>query len=90
MAVKRGDVLPIHNLASIHYLIGPDTWHEDFPVAKEGKRQSPIDLKTDVDVEETFNTPPLAYNYIPANNVDIENTGASWKVNVESNVESSK
>ena len=71
-------------------MIGPDKWHKDFPVAKEGKRQSPIDLKTDVDVEENFNTIPLAYNYIPANNVDIENTGASWKVNVESNVESRK
>jgi carbonic anhydrase len=26
---------------------GPDHWHKDFPVAKEGVRQSPIDIETD-------------------------------------------
>ena len=25
---------------------GPDNWHKEFPVAKEGKRQSPIDIQT--------------------------------------------
>lgn len=67
---------------------GPDKWHKDFPVAKEGKRQSPIDLKTDVDFEKSLNAKSWSYNYIPANNINIENTGASWKVNVQSNKES--
>ena len=25
----------------------PSEWHKDFPVAKEGKRQSPIDIDTE-------------------------------------------
>ena len=25
---------------------GPDAWHNNFPVAKAGKRQSPIDIET--------------------------------------------
>ena len=25
---------------------GPSHWYEEFPVAKEGKRQSPIDIQT--------------------------------------------
>ena len=70
--------------------LGPDKWHKDYPVAKEGKRQSPIDLKNDVEVEKDLSTKLLSWNYVPANNVNIENTGASWKVNVQSNKESGK
>jgi len=67
---------------------GPEKWHKDFPVAKEGKRQSPIDLKNDVESEKELSAKVLSWNYVPANNVNIENTGASWKVNVQSNKES--
>jgi carbonic anhydrase len=28
-------------------LLGPHNWHKDFPVAKEGVRQSPINIETD-------------------------------------------
>ena len=68
---------------------GPDKWHKDFPIAN-GKRQSPIDLKNDVESEKELNAKPLTWSYVPANNVNVENTGASWKVNVQSNKESSK
>ena len=71
-------------------LIGPDKWHKDFPVAKEGKRQSPIDLTTDAEVEKDLTTAPLSWRYLPEANVNIENTGASWKVNVQSKQESCK
>ena len=67
---------------------GPDKWHKDFPIAN-GKRQSPIDLKNDVESEKELNAKPLTWSYVPANNVNVENTGASWKVNVQSNKESS-
>ena len=80
-------LLSFSNIMSIS---GPDKWHKDFPVAKEGKRQSPIDLKNDVEVEKQLSSKLLAWNYVPANNVNIENTGASWKVNVQSNKESGK
>ena len=29
-----------------YLLEGPAHWHEEFPVGKEGKRQSPIDIQT--------------------------------------------
>ena len=64
--------------------VGPDKWHKDFPVAN-GKRQSPIDLKNDVEAEKALSSKLLSWNYIPANNVNIENTGASWKINTQSN-----
>ena len=67
--------------------LGPDKWHKEFPVAKEGKRQSPIDLVNDAEVEKDMSAKPLSWKYVPSNNVNIENTGASWKVNVQSNKE---
>ena len=72
----------------VSMILGPDKWHKDFPIAN-GKRQSPIDLKNDVESEKELNAKLLSWNYIPANNVNIENTGASWKINTQSNKESS-
>jgi len=62
---------------------GPAHWHEEFPVAK-GKRQSPIDIQTARAVlDEKLRSKALKWSYVPGNNVDIENTGASFKVNVD-------
>jgi len=63
---------------------GPSHWYEEFPVAKEGKRQSPIDIQTAKAVlDEKLRAKALKWSYVPENNIDIENTGASFKVNVD-------
>jgi len=63
---------------------GPAHWHEEFPVAKEGKRQSPIDIQTAKAVlDEKLRSKALKWSYVPESNIDIENTGASFKVNVD-------
>ena len=63
---------------------GPSCWHNEFPVAKEGKRQSPIDITPDsaVDATSQCKEKPLKWVYNTKHCLDIENTGSSWKVNV--------
>ena len=63
---------------------GPDAWHNNFPVATEGKRQSPIDIETSkiIDGSSVTSSKPLTWNYQLDHCLNIENTGASWKVNV--------
>jgi len=63
---------------------GPDCWHNNFPVATEGKRQSPIDIETSkiVDGSAVTSSKPLIWSYNKDHCLEVENTGASWKVNV--------
>jgi len=63
---------------------GPDNWHSGFPVAKEGKRQSPIDIQPDkaTDGSAVTNAKPLKWSYKTDHCLNMENTGSSWKVNV--------
>jgi len=63
---------------------GPSCWHKDFPVAKEGRRQSPIDITPDSAVDATSHSreKPLKWVYNTKHCLNIENTGSSWKVNV--------
>lgn len=62
---------------------GPDAWHIDFPVAKKGHRQSPIDIQTDVEeTDEGLKENPLTWKYCPEKVLHIENTGFSWTVSV--------
>ena len=63
---------------------GPDKWHVEFPVAKEGKRQSPIDLSTELaQTDGALRSAPITCKYVDKNILNVENTGASWKVNVD-------
>merc|ERR1712223_1677638 len=63
---------------------GPDKWHIEFPVAKEGKRQSPIDLSAELaQTDSGLRKTPITVKYEAKNTLNIENTGASWKVNVD-------
>ena len=61
---------------------GPDAWHNNFPVAKAGKRQSPVDIKTSKIIDRFYVTlsKPLNCNYQNDHCLNVENTGASWKV----------
>ena len=63
---------------------GPDAWHNHFPVAIEGKRQSPIDIETSniIDGSSVTSSKPLTWSYQKDHCLNIENTGSSWKVNV--------
>ena len=66
------------------FFSGPDKWHKDYPVANEGKRQSPIDIITDkaIDATSASTEKPLKWCYNTKHCLNIENTGSSWKVNV--------
>eukprot|EP00096_Caligus_rogercresseyi_P012854 TRINITY_DN551_c0_g1_i1.p1 TRINITY_DN551_c0_g1~~TRINITY_DN551_c0_g1_i1.p1 ORF type:complete len:261 (-),score=69.52 TRINITY_DN551_c0_g1_i1:166-948(-) len=60
---------------------GPHKWGESFPICKDGVRQSPVEITTSkVEVKPEFK--PLEFKYVPDNTKDIENTGSSWKVNI--------
>ena len=64
-------------------ILGPENWFHDFPVAKEGIRQSPIDITTDVAVpDDGLLERPLKWHYSPESVIHIENTGQSWTVKV--------
>ena len=53
-------------------------------MAIEGKRQSPIDIETSkiIDGSSVTSSKPLTWSYQLDHCLNIENTGASWKVNV--------
>ena len=76
-----------------HFLPGPDHWCESFPVAKAGCRQSPVDIDTKAAAKANTKAEKaddacagcaIQFKYDPSQIVDIENTGASWKVNAKS------
>ena len=71
----------------INFVPGPETWHKDFPVAQEGKRQSPVDIKIEDIVEGRHVTGerPIKWKYTTKHCLSLENTGHSWKVNVDGN-----
>ena len=54
-------------------------------MAKEGKRQSPINIETEHVVEALSVTgeSPLKWEYTKKHCLNVENTGSSWKVNVD-------
>ena len=54
-------------------------------MAKEGKRQSPINIETEHVVEALSVTgeSPLKWEYTQKHCLNVENTGSSWKVNVD-------
>lgn len=63
---------------------GPAKWHESFPIAKEGKRQSPIDLCSEAAVtDDSLRQTPFSWSYDPNCCLNVENTGSSFKVNVD-------
>ena len=59
---------------------GPDQWHQWFPVAREGARQSPIDIvTTDTRGDQALGSLKPAYR--PATLANVENTSKSFQVN---------
>ena len=58
---------------------GPKTWSEWYPVAKNGKRQSPIDLSSSI-VKEDLSLPPIRATFQPCSQLRFENTGNSWQL----------
>jgi len=59
---------------------GPKCWGKWFPVADEGVRQSPVDICIK-DCQDDNAMPPLVPKFETIDNVALENTGASWKLN---------
>ena len=59
---------------------GPDSWHQWFPVAREGVRQSPINIVTS-DTRSDQDMASLAPRYKLAKLANVENTSKSFQVN---------
>jgi carbonic anhydrase len=66
---------------------GPEEWAKLYALETSGKRQSPIDLKSDVVevVGKDSKLSTLMFKY-PSEMVDLElnNAGSSWKVDIPS------
>ena len=58
---------------------GPLAWNEWYPVAKNGKRQSPIDLASSA-VKEDPSLTPIKPTFRPCTELNLENTGKSWQL----------
>merc|ERR1711951_7597 len=59
---------------------GPEKWHIEFPVAKEGKRQSPIDLSTELaQTDSTLGKAPITCKYVDKNILNVDGAGSSLK-----------
>ena len=58
---------------------GPKSWDKWYPVSKNGKRQSPIDIKT-IDAQKDPQLASVKPKYEPATELNIENTGMSWQL----------
>ena len=58
---------------------GPLRWGQWYPLAQEGVRQSPIDIKTE-EIESDPHLGPLVAKYSPAALTNLENTSKSFQV----------
>lgn len=67
---------------------GPSHWHEvddgAYSISMTGERQSPINISTSsAEVSTCDQLGELEYSYVAKNCTSVENTGSSWKVNVD-------
>ncbi|KAA0189017.1 hypothetical protein HAZT_HAZT005163 [Hyalella azteca] len=60
---------------------GPDTWGKAFPIAVEGKNQSPIDIQRS-NCKPDDSLKPVTVDYSAVEIGEITNTGSSWKAQV--------
>ena len=58
---------------------GPANWGQWYPVAEEGVRQSPVDIKTG-EAQEDVAVQTLVATYTKASLTNLENTGKSFQV----------
>jgi len=58
---------------------GPHVWSKWFPIAKEGRRQSPINIDEDRCIQNA-NHIPLKLSYDPYASTTVENDGKCWRV----------
>jgi len=68
---------------------GPNEWHKWFPVGKEGTRQSPVAIVASSSSKDS-SLGPVQYHYNPNHCLKVSNTGASWKLDVNSDESSLK
>ncbi|XP_018020197.1 carbonic anhydrase-like, partial [Hyalella azteca] len=59
----------------------PDTWGKAFPIAVEGKNQSPIDIQRS-NCKPDDSLKPVTVDYSAVEIGEITNTGSSWKAQV--------
>ncbi|KAL4234208.1 carbonic anhydrase [Mactra antiquata] len=63
---------------------GPDKWCKGYPIAAEGKRQSPIDIKTsDVKLDADLKENPLKTKYKPEDTISLVNNGHTITCNIQ-------
>ena len=61
--------------------LGPDKWHQLFPVAATGRRQSPVSITT----SQTLPLPlaGLGTSYSGGRDLELTNTGSGWQLRLE-------
>ncbi|XP_060062699.1 carbonic anhydrase 2-like [Ylistrum balloti] len=63
---------------------GPDHWYKSYAIAKDGKRQSPIDIVTaQAEFDPTLPDHPFQVNYKAETNMELENNGHSVKAQMK-------
>ncbi|OWF52544.1 carbonic anhydrase 2-like isoform X2 [Mizuhopecten yessoensis] len=63
---------------------GPLHWHEKFTIAKDGKRQSPIDIQTkEAQYDPNLQRRPIMVNYKSEMGMELENNGHSVKAQMK-------
>lgn len=69
-------------------IVGPDTWAEEFPIANDGLRQSPINI---ISKEAKYDSSlkHLKLRYDPSNAKGILNNGHSFQVDFVDDTDSS-
>ena len=64
----------------MQYILGPETWHNDYPLAN-GSHQSPVDIESDKQTfEQELMDRPLSITYASCSQAILSNTGSSFMV----------
>lgn len=72
-----------YRASSILSFAGPETWSEKFPLAKNGVRQSPVNIVTSKTLTgKDLSVNPLRWTYISENTKCLVNPGYCWRVDV--------
>jgi hypothetical protein len=76
------DFLHVRYLFLFYLFVGPQKWHEKFPLAN-GQRQSPVNITTSkTKASSDLQVNPLRWSYVPENVKSLVNPGYCWRVDV--------
>lgn len=66
------------------YILGPHTWFNNYPIFSTGKRQSPVDIATElVEFDPNLEGKAVTVSYKPEKHLHIVNTGSSVRADIK-------